>query len=163
GSLFVHKATHHFDLLNWYLAADPSEVFARGALVHYGRAGPFRGTRCRTCDYQRVCQFHMDLARDSWLEMLYEGPSAEGGYFSDACVLREEIDIFDTMTAAIRYESGVQVSYSLNSFMPIEGYHLAFNGRKGRLEIRQYEKQSWPMPAEDEILVAHNFGPVERI
>jgi predicted dehydrogenase len=163
GSLFVHKATHHFDLLNWFLASDPREVFARGALVNYGRAGPYRGARCRTCDYVGVCQFHTDIARDSWLETLYEGPPAEDGYVRDACVFREEIDIFDTMSAAILYESGVQVSYSLNTFMPIEGYHLAFNGRKGRIEIRQFERQPWPMPAADEILLAHNFGPVERI
>jgi predicted dehydrogenase len=163
GSLFVHKATHHFDLLNWYLAAEPREVFARGALRNYGRAGPFRGRRCRTCDHARDCPFHMDLAKDPWLEMLYEAPSAADGYFRDACVFREEIDIFDTMTAAILYDNGVQVSYSLNTFMPVEGYHLAFNGRKGRLEIRQYEKQPWAMPAEDEILLIRNFGGVERI
>ena len=45
-------------------------------------------------------------------------------------MFREEIDIFDTMSAAILYENGVQVSYSLNTFMPIEGYHLAFNGNE---------------------------------
>jgi len=105
----------------------------------------------------------MDLSKDPWLEMLYEAPSAADGYFRDACVFRQDIDIFDTMTAAILYDNGVQVSYSLNTFMPIEGYHLAFNGRRGRLEIRQYEKQPWPMPDEDEILLARNFGPVERI
>jgi hypothetical protein len=67
------------------------------------------------------------------------------------------------MSAAILYENGVQVSYSLNTFMPIEGYHLAFNGTRGRIEVRQYEKQPWEMPDEDEILVIRNFGGVERI
>ena len=95
--------------------------------------------------------------------MLYEEPSREDGYFRDACVFREEIDIFDTMSAAILYENGVQVSYSLNTFMPIEGYHLAFNGTKGRVEIRQYERQAWETPDEDEILVMRNFDGVERI
>ena len=28
GTLWVHKATHHFDLLNWWLDSDPEEVFA---------------------------------------------------------------------------------------------------------------------------------------
>ena len=163
GSLFVHKATHHFDLLNWYLEADPAEVFARGSLRNYGRAGPFRGPRCKICPYAEVCPFHFDIGRDPWLDMLYEEPSQEDGYFRDACVFREDIDIPDTMSAAILYESGVQVSYSLNTFMPIEGYHLAFNGKGGRVEIRQYERQAWEMPDEDEILVMRNFGPVERI
>ena len=78
--------------------------------------------------------------------MLYEAPSAEDGYFRDACVFREDIDISDTMSAAILYANGVQVSYSLNAFMPIEGYHLAFNGTDGRIEVRMYEKQAFEAP-----------------
>jgi predicted dehydrogenase len=95
--------------------------------------------------------------------MLYEAPSREDGYFRDGCVFREEIDIPDTMSAAILYENGVQVSYSLNTYMPIEGYHLAFNGTRGRIEVRQYERQAWDMPNDDEIVVMRNFGDAERI
>lgn len=40
GSLWVHKASHHFDLLNWWIDSDPEEVFAYGALEHYGKNGP---------------------------------------------------------------------------------------------------------------------------
>jgi len=163
GSLFVHKATHHFDLLNWFLDSDPAEVFARGELRHYGRKGPFRGPRCKICQHAAICDFHIDIGRDPWLDLLYEDPSQEDGYFRDQCVFREEIDIPDTMSAAIRYESGVQVSYSLNTFMPIEGFHLAFNGKKGRIELRQYERQAWETPDEDEIFLMRNFGEVERI
>ncbi|HET6522781.1 MAG TPA: Gfo/Idh/MocA family oxidoreductase, partial [Geminicoccaceae bacterium] len=163
GSLFVHKATHHFDLLNWYLDSEPVEVYARGALRNYGSAGPFRGIRCKTCPYARICDYHVDISRDSRLQLLYEEPSTHDGYFRDACVFREEIDIPDTMSASIIYRNGVQVSYSLNTFMPIEGHHLAFNGRNGRVEIRQYERQPWETPDHDEILVMKNFGPVERV
>lgn len=163
GSLFVHKATHHFDLLNWYLESDPEEVFARGALNNYGRKGPFRGPRCKICEYAPVCDYHVDISADPWLETLYEEPSSEDGYVRDACVFREDIDIPDTMSAAIRYRNGVQVSYSLNTFMPIEGHHLAFNGTKGRIEIRQYERQAWETPDYDEIMLLRNFGAAERI
>ena len=62
------------------------------------------------------------------------------------------------MTAAIRFESGAQASYSLNAAMPVEGYHLAFNGARGRLEVRQYEKQPWPEPPADAIHVTRSFG-----
>jgi predicted dehydrogenase len=163
GSLFVHKATHHFDLLNWYLESEPAEVFARGELRNYGKAGPFRGIRCRTCPHASICDYHVDIGRNPLLERLYEGPSAADGYVRDACVFREEIDIPDTMSAAIAYRSGVQIAYSLNTFMPIEGYHLAFNGRQGRIEIRQHERQPWEVPDQDEILVIRNFGAAERV
>ena len=163
GSLFVHKSTHHFDLLNWYLESTPREVSAFGTQRNYGRNGPFRGERCQTCVHSQECDFYLDMSKDAWLTMLYEEPSKEDGYVRDGCVYREDIDIADTMTAMLRYENEVIVSYSLNTFMPIEGYHLAFNGTKGRIEIRQYERQAFDTPDYDEILLMRNFGKAERI
>lgn len=163
GSLFVHKATHHFDLLSWHLAAEPREVFARGSLRNYGRANAFRGPRCARCEHASHCDYHVDINRDRRLAQLYEGPSAVDGYVRDACVFREDIDIWDTMTADIAFANGVQVAYSLNCFMPIEGHHLAYNGRGGRIEIRQFERQPWDTPDHDEILLVRNFKGAERI
>ena len=163
GSLFVHKATHHFDLLNWYLDSDPETVAAFADLKHYGRKGPFRGERCRNCRYKEDCDYYLDIGATPLLESLYEDPSTVDGYVRDACVFREDIDIPDTMVASIRYRNGVNVSYSLNTYMPIEGHHIAFNGHKGRIELRQYEKQHWTTPPADEIVVMKNFGDVERI
>jgi hypothetical protein len=40
----------------------------------------------------------------------------------------------------------------------MEGYRLAFNGTKGRLEVRDYERQAWTVPEETEIHVIRNFG-----
>ena len=164
GSLFVHKATHHFDLLNWYIAADPESVSAFGVQRNYGPKGPFRGTRCRGCEFAQKCVFYFDITTDPLLEALYEAPAEFDGYVRDACVYREDIDIPDTMSATIRYENQVLVSYSLNTFMPIEGYTIAFNGTHGRIETRLFEKQPFEVPEEDEILLVRNFGKgVERI
>ncbi|WP_119156547.1 Gfo/Idh/MocA family protein [Caldimonas tepidiphila] len=163
GSLFVHKASHHFDLLNWFVQARPAEVFARGELRRYGRRGPFRGQRCRGCEHAARCEFHLDIGQDPWLHGLYEEASRHDGYLRDACVFREEIDIPDTMSACLRYESGVQVSYSLNTYMPIEGYQLALNGLHGRIEVRQHERHPWPQPPADEIHVLPNRGTATRI
>ncbi|MER9947158.1 Gfo/Idh/MocA family oxidoreductase [Mesorhizobium sp. M0047] len=163
GSLFVHKATHHFDLLNWYLDSDPEKVSALADLRHYGRNGPFRGERCRTCPHKGECDYFFDISKDPFLERLYEDPSTVDGYVRDACVFREGIDIPDTMVASIRYRNGVDVSYSLNTYMPIEGHHIAFNGHEGRIELRQYEAQAWTTPPADEIVVMRNFDGVERI
>ncbi|MDK1492732.1 Gfo/Idh/MocA family oxidoreductase [Sinorhizobium sp. 7-81] len=167
GSLFVHKATHHFDLLNWYLESDPDAVTAFADLQTYGRKGPFRGPRCKLCPHKNDCDFYLDLEADPFLDALYEDPSEIDGYFRDGCVFREDIDIPDTMVANLRYRNNVHVSYSLNTFQPIEGHHIAFNGTKGRIELRQYEDQPWEMPEEDVILLVRNFPKgrpgVERI
>jgi hypothetical protein len=78
-------------------------------------------------------------------------------------VFKEDINIADTMNAVVKYSNGVNMSYSLNAFMPIEGYHLAFNGTKGRLEIRDYEQQPYEVPEETEIHLIRNFGKREKI
>lgn len=164
GSLFVHKATHHFDLINWYVGADPEAVSAFGELRKYGKAGPFRGPRCKTCPHAGECDYFLDIGADPFLDALYEDPSEVDGYLRDACVFREDIDIYDTMTANIRYTNQVTVSYSLNAFMPIEGHAIAFNGTHGRMEIRQFEKQPWETPDYDEILLVRSYGGgAERI
>ena len=81
----------------------------------------------------------------------------------DGCVFKEDIDIFDTMNAVVRYSNGVNMSYSVNAFMPIEGYRLAFNGTLGRIEVRDYERQSWTPEDETEIYLIKNFGQREKI
>jgi predicted dehydrogenase len=161
GSLWVHKATHHFDLINWWLDADPVEVSALASLQHYGRQGPFRHTHCRPCPHKAQCRFHWDIAREAYLKALYVDCESADGYLRDGCVFREDVNIPDTMNAVVRYSTGVTMSYSLNTFMPIEGYRLAFNGTRGRLEIRDYERQPWRVGEETEIHLIRNFG--ERV
>jgi predicted dehydrogenase len=163
GSLWVHKATHHFDLINWALEADPVEVTAFGELKNYGRNGKLRGKNCRTCPHKSECKFYWDMTRSQTLMKLYADCESEDGYLRDACVYREDIDIWDTMTANVKYSSGALMSYSLNTFMPYEGYHLAFNGADGRLDVRAYERQPWTPPAVAEIRVTKNFGKSELI
>ncbi len=163
GSLFVHKATHHFDLINWYLEAEPVEVGAFGALRKYGANGKFRGTTCRACAHKADCPFFMDVTKDQNLVALYVEAESEDGYHRDACVFRSDIDIFDTMVAQVKYSTGAMMSYSLNTFMPYEGYHLAFNGLDGRIEVRVHERQPWPEPRQDSIRLTRNFGKTELI
>ncbi len=163
GSLWVHKASHHFDLVNWWLGAEPVEVEAFASLQHYGKKGPFRSTTCRGCPHKSECQFYWDIAKDPRLVKLYVECESADGYVRDGCVFKEDVDIPDTMNAVVRYTSGATMSYSLNTFMPFEGYRLAFNGTKGRLEVRDFERQPWQAPEETEIHVTKNFGQRTKI
>lgn len=134
GSLWVHKSTHHFDLLNWWLDSDPSEVFAYGALEHYGANGPFRGDNCRTCPHKTDCKFHYDITKSKRNMDLYVNNEEHDGYIRDSCLFREEIDIYDKMSAQIKYANDVVVNYSLTTYSPFEGWRIAFNGTEGRIE-----------------------------
>lgn len=94
---------------------------------------------------------------------LYVANEKHDGYLRDGCVWREEIDIFDKMAVQIRYANNVQVSYSLTTYSPYEGYRIAFNGTKGRLDAWIKERQPWKEEEFDEIHVTKNFGQREII
>ncbi len=134
GSLWVHKATHHFDLLNWWIDSDPQEVFAYGDLEHYGSNGPFRGPNCRTCNHKTNCEYFYDITKSNRLMALYVENEKHDGYIRDNCLFRKEIDIYDKMSAQIKYTNNVTVNYSLTTYSPFEGWRIAFNGTKGRIE-----------------------------
>jgi len=163
GSLLVHKASHHFDLLNWWLDSDPEEVFGYGALDFYGKNNSFRHTDCRSCPYKKECKFYWDINKDQRLVDLYVKNYGYDGYLRDGCVWREDIDIFDKMAVQIKYANKVQVSYSLTAYSPYEGYRIAFNGTKGKLEAWIKEKQPWEEDHFDEIQFTTNFGKREII
>jgi predicted dehydrogenase len=134
GTLWVHKSTHHFDLLNWWLDSDPKEVFAYGSLEHYGSNGPFRGKNCRSCEFKDKCEYFWDIKESKRNVDLYMNNEKHDGYIRDNCVFRDEINIYDKMSAQIKYANETVVNYSLTTYSPYEGYRVAFNGTEGRIE-----------------------------
>ncbi len=137
GSLWVHKATHHFDLLNWWINSEPSEVFAYGDLEFYGKNGPFRGPNCRSCQVKDKCEFYWDITKDESAKKLYVDHEHEDGYIRDNCLFREDIDIYDKMSAQVKYADNTTLNYSLTTYSPYEGWRVAFNGTEGRIEAWQ--------------------------
>ena len=67
GGLQVHKATHHFDLINWWLSSVPEQVYALGGRNFYTphtaeRMGlGNRAERCLGCPEPIHCPFYFDL------------------------------------------------------------------------------------------------------
>ncbi len=183
GSLLVHKASHHFDLLNWWIDSDPVEVNAYGKLEHYGKNNAFRGEKCRSCEHKSQCKFFWDITKEQSMMRLYVDNEKYDGYIRDNCLWRNEIDIFDKMALQIRYANDVQVSYSLTTYSPYEGLSIAFNGMTGRIDswqdlpwrdqekVSQAERHAREMnqaadpesSAYDEIIVSENFGKSELV
>jgi len=158
GSLWLHKASHHFDLLNWWIDSEPEEVFAYGNLDFYGKNGKQRAVNCRSCNHKDSCDFYWDVNKNSYYKMLYTDNEQYDGYLRDGCVFKEDINIFDKMGASIKYANGVQVSYSCVTYSPYEGYRIAFNGTKGRIDAWIEEKNPVYQSDYDEIMITHNFG-----
>jgi predicted dehydrogenase len=158
GSLLLHKATHHFDMMNWWLNAEPVEVSAYGDLRHYGFNGSFRSERCMDCQHKSKCSYHWDITKNDFLMNLYVKAESVDGYLRDACLYRKKINIWDTMSVQVRYHNDVIMNYSDNACMPYEGFLVGFNGTKGRLDARSYSRQPWDPGARAEFRITPLFG-----
>lgn len=145
GGLLVHKSTHHFDLVNFWLGSAPKTVFAMGGLNFYGRTNAERRGvkefyyRCHGNEIAKNDPFGLDMEANPVLKALYLDAEHEDGYIRDKSVFSEEISIEDTMGVMVRYKNNAILTYSLNSYLPLEGLRVGFNGSKGRIEMEVFE------------------------
>lgn len=148
GGLLVHKATHHFDLVNWWIASYPRRVFALGDLMFYGAENA--AARGEHYDYARYTgeaaaaddPFALFLDRKEAFRGLYLAAEAETGYIRDRNVFGEPITAEDTMTVTARYANGALLSYCLVAYAPWEGLRVAVTGTRGRVEMDIIENVS---------------------
>jgi predicted dehydrogenase len=145
GGLGIHKSSHHFDLVNWWLADVPDWVFASGALRFYGDANakarglgerPARGT----VDPPSTDPFALDLRTDPALAALYWNAEQHDGYLRDRDVFAPGITIEDNLSVMVGYGRGTVMTYSLNAHSPWEGYRVTINGTEGRAELEVVER-----------------------
>jgi predicted dehydrogenase len=145
GGLMVHKSTHHFDLVNWWLESTPQTVFGFGDLMFYGRANAEE--RGQTKFYERAFgrpyaeedPFALHLDRDEGLRKMYLEAEHEEGYIRDQSVFGDGISIEDDMSVLVRYKNKATMTYHLTAYSPWEGYRVGFNGTHGRLEYEVNE------------------------
>ena len=141
GGLLVHKATHHFDLVNWLIDSYPEQVFAQGNLFFYGRENA--AARGESYSYDRYTgqseaeadPFALRLDEREAYQGLYLEAEADSGYIRDRNVFGDNITIEDTMSVSARYHNGALLTYSLHAYCPWEGYRIAVNGTGGRMEM----------------------------
>jgi predicted dehydrogenase len=144
GGLMVHKASHHFDLVNWWLAARPQTVFGLGRLFFYGEAGARHGydrgyARAHGDPAAADDPFALHLARDPQLTALYLDAEGVDGYLRDRNVFAPGVTIEDDMAVLVRYDTGATMTYHLTAYSPWEGYRVMVNGSAGRLELEVVE------------------------
>ena len=161
GGLMVHKSTHHFDLVNWWIGSSPKTVFAMGDLQFYGRANA--EARGETCFYNRAHgnpiaakdPFALHMKDNEQLKQLYLDAEHEDGYLRDQSVFGDGISIEDDMGVLVHYANKAIMTYHLTAYSPWEGYRIAFNGTKGRLEY-DVTTQPYVSGTDDDHNLAHN-------
>jgi predicted dehydrogenase len=191
GGLSIHKSSHHFDLVNWWTGQQPQEVFAFGALNYYGPEGELNpkkedGRHCSTCEVKPDCDYYMRWSsRGKEMQVADDHIDTAGAagahsssaagtasaqapyteYRSDACIYDSQINIEDTYSVNVKYNGGALLTYSVNFSLPYEGYRLAINGTKGRIETMEYHSAArvpFPIP-EQTIDYFPLFGSKETI
>ncbi|GAA2044404.1 Gfo/Idh/MocA family oxidoreductase [Agromyces tropicus] len=164
GGLFIHKASHHFDLVNWWIGAAPERVFASGGLRFYGARNaaarglggrPARGTGAGGAGDP----FALDLAGDARLKELYLDQEHHDGYLRDRDVFDDGITIEDNVAALVDYDSGATLSYSLNAHAPWEGYRVTVNGTEGRAELEVVERGAVLVGEDGRVVVDPSMHP----
>ncbi|BEI89701.1 uncharacterized protein CcaverHIS019_0210630 [Cutaneotrichosporon cavernicola] len=145
GGLMVHKSSHHFDLVNFWINAKPKSVFGMGRLAFYGsQAGAKSGwarsyNRARGAPEAATDPFAIDLEAEPSLKSLYADAEGCDGYHRDMNVFAPDITIEDDMGLLVRYDSGATMTYHLTAYSPWEGYRVMINGDQGRLELEVVE------------------------
>jgi len=172
GSLAIHKCCHYFDLLRWFIEQDYEEITALGGLDYYGQASSHRpgGALGNTeCPYFAKW-FKNDGAATDDDHPIYHLQGDLGlpfplQYPKRLSLYDEEIDIEDNYSALIRFRQGARMTLSVNFSSPWEGYNLAINGEKGRLEVKYYNSpKRCPFPATSSAVFLPLFGdpiPIE--
>lgn len=162
GSLVVHKSSHHFDLVGWWLDDVPERVFASSGLRFYGRENadarglgprPERGTGADGDPWA------LDLRADRRLRGLYLDAEQHDGYLRDRDVFGEGITIEDNVSLLVDYRSGVTMTYALNAHGPWEGYSVAVNGTEGRAELTVVERGAVSVDAQGRVVLDPSANP----
>jgi len=168
GGLMVHKATHHFDIINWWLASYPKQVFAFGDLLFYGRENA--EARGESYTYSRYTgqeaatndPFALALDQHPTLRGLYLEAEKDTGYLRDRNVFGDNISAEDTMSVTARYRNDVILTYSLIAYSPWEGYKVAITGTKGRLEVDLIESVGKQFVAGEEQTIKTDQEDIEK-
>lgn len=130
GGLFLQKATHDFDYINYILDQKPVSVTAMTSKQIFKGTKP-AGLKCVDCAENRTCEESTAF---------FKGPKRETWAY---CSFAEDTGNEDSGSALVRYESGMHVSYSQNFFVRNKaGYRGArFMGYKGTMEFDFYKSQ----------------------
>lgn len=130
GGLFLQKATHDFDYINYVVGSKPISVSAMTSKQIFKGDKP-AGLKCVDCEENRTCEestaFWPSPKRETW------------GY----CSFAEDTGNEDSGSALLRFDSGMHAVYSQNFFVRKKAGKRGarFMGYKGTLEFDFFSSQ----------------------
>ena len=129
GGLFLQKATHDLDYIQYMLGRRPVELCAMESKQIFKGDKP-AGLRCSDCPEERTCP------ESEWFMTTYKADHPHG----DLCCFSTATGNHDSASVLVRYDTGMHVCYSQNFFArknaQLRG--ARFLGYKGTLEFDWY-------------------------
>ncbi len=144
GGLWVTKACHDFDLLNWFAGGQPARVFATSSLSYY-KPKPEASTHCRNCPLKDECRDFYDIQNpeaSEWTKEFAElGQLVEevSGQPQDLCLFNSDKDTFDNGIAVVDYDNDVRATYTVNVVSARDTRQLRLMGTEGSAECDMAE------------------------
>ena len=154
GGALNDKASHHFDVFNWFSGSRPLVLQAMGGRSSVFAPDPTAPARCRDCD--RVCPYRVlpsETVKEPGVFYTMEKEYTEGktslfmqpSWYDaesetelvDNCVYNPEADIFDHAMVNVGYENGIKASLFLSIFGPVaeDQETLELVGSQGRIRL----------------------------
>lgn len=139
GGLWITKACHDFDLLNWFSNGSPRKVFATSSLSYYK---PIKdaGPSCRVCKIKETCPDFYDinnLVESDWREdwdQLARITEESTGVPRDLCLYNSDKDTFDNGIAVVEYDNDVRASYTVTVVSARSTRQMRLMGTEGSAE-----------------------------
>jgi len=119
GGLWITKACHDFDLLNWFAGGKAKRVFGVSNLSYY-KPNPRAGTHCRACNLKKECPDFFDVGdpkAPQWgevNEVLGRLTEEATGVPRDLCLYNSDKDTFDNGIAVVEYDNDVRATYTVS-------------------------------------------------
>lgn len=139
GGLWITKACHDFDLLNWFAGGAPRTVYAVCQLSYYkpkAGAGPY----CRVCRLKQTCPDFYDIdnpIKSHWCpewDDLGRITEQATGQMRDLCLYNSDKDTFDNGIAVVEYDNDVRATYTVNVVSARSTRQMRLMGTDGSAE-----------------------------
>lgn len=134
GGMFIEKATHDIDIMNWLMEAQPLSVFAVSRQQAFGGSRP-NDLRCRDCAERQSCPESVQNMLYRWdINVIDEAIDLRE---NDLCVYAKETTVNDNETCIIQFSNGTFGTYTHAYFTPRSYHHRIYEilGTEGAMEI----------------------------
>jgi predicted dehydrogenase len=141
GGLWITKACHDFDLLQWLAGTPPLAVAASSALSYYKEKDQ-AALYCGDCSLFKNCADAFDETRypKDWMDHI-RSAIPDGLPRPDLCLFNSDKDTFDHGMATVRFQRDILATYTVNVVAGFTNRTIRISGTRATID-GDLEKQA---------------------